>query len=124
MDQIRMSLDEAIAQTLEVIKSSKSGSDERAEAIKELKELHAARIEELKAEQAQRDSAQEECTRAEQNRFQKFDTVLKAGVQVGVAIGGWLVYDGWFRRGLHFETHNTVGSPWTRNLINRMLPKK
>lgn len=124
MDQIRMSLDEVIAQTLEVIKSSKSGSDERAEAIKELKELHAARIEELKAEQAQRDYVREEHTRAEQNHFQKFDTILKAGVQVGVAVAGWIAYDGWFRRGLHFETHNTVGSPWTRNLINRMLPKK
>ena len=124
MDQIRMTLDEVIAQTIESIRTLPPGSEERAAAIKELKELHEARIEEMKIEQSRKERLRDERSRIDQRQFQKFDSVLKAGTQAGLMIGSWLVYDGWFRRGLLFETKNTVGSPWTRNLINRMFPKK
>lgn len=124
MDQIKTSLDEVIKQTLEKAKQFEPGSEERADILKELKELHAARIEELKMEQARKERIKDERVQSEQMHQQRFERYLGYGLQVGLAIGSWIVYDAWFRRGLHFEMENTVASPWTRNLINKMLPKK
>ena len=66
------------------------------------------------------EKADKEALRKDQN----LDRWIGLGVQVGLAVGGWLVYDIWNRRGLKFEETGTITSPWTRNLVSRMLPKK
>lgn len=52
------------------------------------------------------------------------DRLFSMLTQVGIAVGGWICYDVWHRRGLKFEETGIVTSHWTRNLMSRMIPKK
>lgn len=142
MDKIQKALQEEINDEIQKLSSLEPGSSEHAKATDDVVKLYRLRIEEVRAEAEQKDKrdrykleksqmeqdilarsaekADKEALRKDQN----LDRWIGLGVQVGLAVGGWLVYDIWNRRGLKFEETGTITSPWTRNLVSRMLPKK
>lgn len=122
-DRIQKSLDEAIGKELENLSDS-INETEKEKSIENLSTLYKLRIEEAKIEQAKNDKYDELEIRKAQLDSQAKDRVFNVALQAGLTVGGWLVYSLWFRRGLKFEEEGTVTSPWTRNLISRMFPKK
>lgn len=122
-DRIQKSLDEAIGKELENLSDS-INETEKEKSIENLSTLYKLRIEEAKIEQAKNDKYDELEIKKAQLDSQAKDRVFNVALQAGLTVGGWLVYSLWFRRGLKFEEEGTVTSPWTRNLISRMFPKK
>lgn len=142
MDDINKLLGEEIKSEIENLSNLEDGSEEKSKAIEDLAKLYRLRIEEIKAEtehDRQRDEAMLEQDKYElaletadaekeeklaQRKAANLDRIINIGLQVGLAVGGWLVYDIWHRRGLKFEETGTITSPWTRNLVSKMTPKK
>lgn len=123
-DKIYKKLNEVIEEEIESLRDLDAGSKEKTDAVKDLTELYKLRIEEAKIEQAKVENSNEQESKREFAKSQTLDRVLNAGLQIGLAIGGWIVYDVWYRRGLKFEETGSITSPMTRNLLSRMLPRK
>jgi len=135
MAEIKDLLSEEIETEIENLSSFADGSEEKNRAIKDLSVLHNLRINEIKAEterEAEKNRhdldllsrADDTYNKDAQRKSDRVNLIVNIGVQVGLAIGGWIVYDIWNRRGLKFEETGTVTSPWTRNLMSKMTPKK
>lgn len=135
MDEIRELLDEVIKDDIDKISSLEAGSKEKSNAIDDVTKLYKLRLDEMKVEneaeasknqfEAEQDKLTDEWRFKEvQLKEQNKDRWISFGLQIGLTIGGWIVYDIWHRRGLRFEEEGTITSPWTRNLISKMLPKK
>lgn len=135
MDEIRDLLGEEIKDEIQEISSLEAGSEAKSKAIEDVAKLYRLRIEEIKAE-TEKEDAQERAKLERMKRDdailseelqcenQKIDRWVNVGLQAGLMIGGWIVYDIWQRRGLKFEENGVVTSPWTRNLMSKMFPKK
>ena len=117
MDEIKVMLNEEIKAEIEKLNTLDAGSDEKSNAVDDLTKLYKLKIEEQKAamEREEQDARRKEV---------KADRMVNIGLQVGLAVAGWIVYDVWHRRGLKFEEEGTITSPWTRNLMSKMFPKK
>ena len=135
MDEIRDLLGEEIKDEIQNLSSLNAGSEAKSKAIEDIAKLYRLRIEEIKAETEKEDAKKrvelEELKRGDainseelQCKNQKIDRWINVGLQVGIMIGGWIAYDIWQRRGLKFEEDGVVTSPWTRNLMSKMFPKK
>lgn len=124
MDEIRNLLGEEIKGEIQKLSSLNAGSDEKSKAIDDVAKLYRLKIEEEKADTERIDLQDKRASEEIQRRDQKIDRLINVGVQAGVTIGGWIVYDIWHRRGLKFEQTGVVTSPWTRNLMSKMFPKK
>lgn len=135
MDEIRGLLGEEIKDEIQEISSLEAGSEAKSKAIEDVAKLYRLRIEEIKAEtekiDAQKRVELEEKKRNDalkseelQRENQKIDRWVNVGLQAGLMIGSWIVYDIWQRRGLKFEENGVVTSPWTRNLMSKMFPRK
>lgn len=131
---IQEQMEELLVQKIERAKTAKEG-DEEKKCLDNLLPIYKTYVEEKKAildhqdKVAQRkDDAchrmYEVSIKEEQVKNQKIDTLVNVGLQVGLTVGSWICYDIWQRRGFKFETTGTVTSPFLRNLIGRMLPKK
>lgn len=116
-DKVQVLLNEEIAKDIQKLSDMDNGSDKKSKAVEELTQLYKLRIEEAKIEKEQE-------TRETTLKSQAFDRWISIGVQVGLAIGGWVAYDVWYRRGLRFEETGSITSPMTRNLLSRLIPKK
>lgn len=135
MDEIRDLLGEEIGNEIVNLASLEDGSEAKSKAIEDVAKLYRLRIEEIKAETEKTDTQKrvklEEMKRDDaikseklQQENQKIDRWVNVGLQVGLVIGGWIVYDIWQRRGLKFEENGVVASPWTRNLMSKMFPRR
>ena len=135
MDEIRDLLGEEIKDEIENLSSLDAGSEAKSKAIEDIAKLYRLRIEEIKAETEKTDAQKrvelEELKRGDaikseelQRENQKIDRWVNVGLQAGLMVGGWIVYDIWHRRGLKFEESGTITSPWTRNLMSKMFPRK
>lgn len=93
--------------------------DELSVAIDNVVKLHNMRIEEEKIRQEDVKLVQEEKRKTER----MLDRILTFTSTMGIAIGGWVTYDAWQKRGLIFEQTGSVVSPWVKNLITKALPK-
>ena len=133
--KIRTLLDETIEVKLRNLTQLSTNESVKSREVDELTQLYKLRIEEAKLEVDRLDKAKqreneqtERLTelgfKSDQLKAQKLDRWVNVGMQVGLALGGWIAYDIWNRRGLKFEETGTITSPMTRNLISRMLPKK
>ena len=124
MDQIKKTLDEEIEQEIQELAELEAGSEEKAKAIEGVAKLHKMKLDEFDAETRRQESenqkALEEAKRKDSNKGQW----ISVAVQVGLAVAGWICYDVWHRRGLKFEETGTVCSPWTKNLMSNMKPKR
>lgn len=135
MDEIRDLLGEEIKDEIQSLSSLEAGSEAKSKAIEDVAKLYRLRIEEIKAETEKTDIQKrvelEELKRGDaikndefQRENQKIDRWVNVGLQAGLMIGGWIVYDIWHKRGLKFEETGTITSPWTRNLMSKMFPRK
>lgn len=52
------------------------------------------------------------------------DRWINVGLQVGITLISVGAYNYWFGKGLKFEEDGVVTSPWIKNLMSKMLPKK
>lgn len=135
MDEIRDLLSEEIKGEIEELKTLKAGSEEKSKAVEDLNKLcrlvndgtkiETERIDtenRMEIERTKIDDAKEseEIQRKDRTR----DLLANVGLQAGIAIGGWIAYSIWLRKGFKYEETGVVGSPWTRNLISKMFPKK
>lgn len=123
-DKIQVMLDEEIERKLQFIKECKPGSDEEADAIEKLAQLHKLRSEEAKNEQAESERYDDIDLKQAQLKSQAKDRWVNFGLQALVLVGGWIFSSYWLRTGYVFEETGTVRSPITRNLMNRAIPKK
>lgn len=110
MSENQTRLEKEIERLLKELKALDPSTVEYSTVASRLDTLYKLSIENLKA-----DTEKVE---------RKKDRIANVGVQAGLAIGGWIAYDIWNRRGLNFEKTGTVGSMWVRNLIGKMLPAK
>ena len=116
MDKVQQLLDEAIEDEFGRL-STEYNTEKRKETVEILTRLHALRIEEARVKQ---EYAKQQ-TQAKNNRFERW---LNIGVQVGLTALPLIAYNAWYNRGLRFEIDNTIGSPMTRNLVSKLLPRK
>lgn len=134
-NKIRNLLDEEIETRLLNVSALATGSEEESTAISELERLHKLRVEELKIEADYRSKQDqinadkeariiENGLKHEQLRSQAIDRWVNMGTQIGIAIGGWALYRHCFREGLKFEQFGTLSTPWMRNLVSKILPRK
>lgn len=122
MDKIQVLLDERIEkdiQNLDMLDGS-----QKSDAIDDLTKLYKLRIEDTKINADQAVSAKELELKQKQANSQKVDRWINVGLQVGLSLASLIAYDVWFRRGLKFEETGSIGSPMTRNLLSRLIPKK
>lgn len=117
MDKIRGLMDERIESELLTLDQLAPGSEQKSKVIADLDKLYKLRIEESKV------INENEKLKADQKQ-RKLDRIFNAALNGGIAIGGWICYDIWSRRGFKFEQTGSVGTPWLRNLIAKMLPGK
>lgn len=124
-------LDELISEELDAIRNLDSGSEEHSAAVKDLKELYQLTLDEQKIRNAELDAMDKKSVDEAQIRVKELEIQDKkrerwctALLQVGLTAAGWLVYTAWMREGFDFEKENTVRSPWLRNVIGKMGPKR
>lgn len=117
-------LDEVIVNEIKNLSLMETGSQQKSTAIEDLTQLYKLKIEEAKIKQAENDRLEEKEFRKTQEKSQFLDRCINVGLQIGLAVGGWIAYDIWNRRGLRFEETGTITSQWTRNLLSKMVPKK
>mgnify|MGYP003288329965 CR=1 FL=1 len=133
MDETKVLLSGVIEDGLKNLDKLEDGSKEKSAAIDGLSKLYQLKIEEERSqaahienmkrlEQEHNQSIIENSQKSEQLKEQSIDRWINFGLQVGIAVGGWIAYDRWNRRGLKFEETGTVTSPLTRNLMSKMLP--
>ena len=118
-DKIQKQLDEVIQTELEGVESAAMPS-EKEKAIANVTELYKLRIEEAKLEQAKNDKLTEQDIREAQLKGQKLDRWLNLGLQIGLTVGGWVMFSMWQRREMKFELEGTPTTPMFRNLLSKM----
>lgn len=121
-DKIQKQLDEAIQAELDEMGNTLMPS-EKEKAIANVTELYKLRIEEAKLEQARIDKLTEQDSKEAQLKGQKLDRWLNVGLQVGLTVGGWLMFSMWQRREMKFELEGTPTTPMFRNILSQMTPK-
>lgn len=131
MDLLRTHLDQVLEHDLTIIENAKPGSDERSKAIEDFVSMYRLRTEEdeLKIKRLSEDNrayANQAETDIQEKQLAKsrYEFLIRAVVDIGIAGLGLLAYDKWFSRGLLFESTGTIGSPWVKGLITKMFPKK
>ena len=117
MDKVQELLDERIEKEIQNLPNLEAGTKERSAAVEDLSNLYKLRIEEAKIER-------EREIKYAQLGAQTKDRVANVLTQFGVAAIGVIAYNAWFRDGLKFEQTGLVRSPWVKNLISRMVPRK
>lgn len=120
-DAIQKQLDEVIQTELEGVESAAMPS-EKEKAIANVTELYKLRIEEAKLEQARIDKLTEQDSKEAQLKGQKLDRWLNLGLQIGLTVGGWVMFSMWQRREMKFELEGTPTTPMFRNLLSKMTP--
>ena len=124
MDQIKEKLDEEIEQEIQELAELEAGSDAKAKAIDGVTKLYKLKLDEIEAETRRKESENEKELKEAQRKDANRGQWISVAVQVGLAFAGWICYDIWHRRGLKFEETGTVTSPWTRNLMSNMKPRR
>ena len=118
MSEVKKLLDTKLESAI-VDLDSIQDQDELSVAVDNVVKLHNMRIEEEKIRQEDVKLEQEEKRKNER----MLDRILTFTATMGVAIGGWVTYDAWQKRGLIFEQTGSDVSPWVKNLITKALPK-
>ena len=97
-DEIQVKLDEVIEKELQNLPAL--SQEEKPTAVANLNQLYKLRIEEAKIEQESVTGAQEAILKRDELKSRAKDRWVNVGVQVGLAVAGWIAYDIWNRRGL------------------------
>lgn len=135
MDEIKDLLGEEIKKEINNLSSLGDATEKKSKAIDDIAKLYKLKLEQDKIEAELEENRNrnelekmakddERVSREEQRKGVNLDRVINVGLQVLTVVGGWIAYDIWHRRGLKFEETGSVTSPFTRNLMTKMLPKK
>lgn len=116
MDKINKKLHQAMEQKLDQIIAD-PGDEDKQYLYDQLETMYKARTEYEKIAQGARENET-------QTKEHRKDRIVNVVTQVGLAVGGWVVYDAWYKRGLKFEETGSLTTTWIRNLISKMFPKK
>lgn len=111
--EIDKELDMAIAAAIEDTNNLRIGTDDKIKGAQAVKELVQTKLEYDKSQTEKKDSKRKEIL-----------SWIGLGVQVGVPLIGYAFYGHWLKTAFHFEETGTVRSPMTRNLLQKILPKK
>lgn len=111
--EIEKKLDEAIESAIDDVNALNGGSDEKVKASEAVAKLVQSKID--------YDKAQNEKTATKRREIKDW---VNIGLQTVVPIAGFIFYDVWLRKALHFEEFGTIKSPMTRGLLQKILPKK
>lgn len=115
MDKVQTLLDKRIEEELEGMATMLP--TEKADAISNVEKLYKLRIEESEA-------AKELELKKKQTRSQTINQWAQIGLNLGIAIGGWFMYNRWYKIGLKFEETGSITAPMTKNLLPRLFPRK
>lgn len=118
MNKVKDLLDAQIEAEIMSLRSDDS-FEEFTTRVDNIVKLHEMRVAEEKLRQEDVKLVQED----ERKTERKLDRILTFVSTVGIAVGGWVTYDAWQKRGLTFEQTGAVVSPWVKNLITKALPK-
>lgn len=110
-------LDEVIRKTLEDISELEEGSEKKADAIDNLKELYRLKIDDDKNNWEYNDRAEK---RAEELNAQKKDRRVRIGLELTSIFAPLLGYASLFARGLKFEETGAITSSMVRNLLSKV----
>ena len=103
--KVESAFEEMTLKSLEKIDSLELGSEERSRATSDLVNLYRANAEQRKTTE---------------ERWFKIATIA---TQIGLAVGGWILYDKWSARGMKFEETGHVSSKWTQQLNSKIGSK-
>lgn len=123
-ERIPEMLDEEIEKTIEFIKECEEGSEDQEKAIEKLTQLHKLRSEEAKMKQAAIATYDDGAAKRAEVKSKSKDRIINTALQLLVLVGGWAFSSYWLRTGYIFEESGTVRSPITRNLMNKVTPKR
>ena len=121
-DRIQKKLDEVIESELDNVVDAMTEED-KAKALTNVTELYKLRVEDSKLEQAKNEKLSEQDVREAQLKGQKIDRWINLGLQIGLTVGGWLMFSMWQRREMKFELEGTPTTPMFRNILSQMTPK-
>lgn len=121
-DRIQKKLDEVIETELDNMVDAMTEED-KAKALTNVTELYKLRVEDSKLEQAKNEKLSEQDVREAQLKGQKIDRWINLGLQIGLTVGGWLMFSMWQRREMKFELEGTPTTPMFRNILSQMTPK-
>lgn len=129
--EIKGMLEDRIKLEFENLSTLEPGSIEHEKAVASLEKLYKLNVEDLEKERAfiarcDRDALDEREMQLKERQLeeQRKNRWFEGAIQVGLAVGGWIAYDIWQRRGYKFEETGVIRSPWLKNLVSRMMPKK
>lgn len=120
-DKIQKQLDEVIQSELDGLETLDAAEKEKV--IHTVTELYKLRIEEAKLEQSRNDKLTEQDVKNDQLKEQRIDRLVNLGLQLGITVGGWLMFSIWQRREMKFEMEGTPTTPLFRNILSQMTPK-
>lgn len=120
-DKIQKQLDEVIQTELDGLETLDAAEKEKV--IHTVTELYKLRIEEAKLEQSRNDKLTEQDVKNDQLKEQRIDRLVNLGLQLGITVGGWLMFSIWQRREMKFEMEGTPTTPLFRNILSQMTPK-
>lgn len=120
-DKIQKQLDEVIQTELDGLETLEPAEKEKV--IHTVTELYKLRIEEAKLEQSRNDKLTEQDVKNDQLKEQRIDRLVNLGLQLGITVGGWLMFSIWQRREMKFEMEGTPTTPLFRNILSQMTPK-
>ena len=128
MAEIKDMLDGVIRERIDKMGSDESTEEEKAQAIRDVTQLHKLRIEEIKAqaevEDKQKRFEEEQQKNARQARDTKIDRIVKiavGAVELLVPLG---FYGMWMKQGFMFEEKGSFTSTTFKNLFSRFRPTK
>ena len=119
-DKIQKQLDEVIQTELDGLETLEPAEKEKV--IHTVTELYKLRIEEAKLEQSRNDKLTEQDVKNDQLKEQRIDRLVNLGLQLGITVGGWLMFSIWQRREMKFEMEGTPTTPMFRGLLSKMVP--
>lgn len=120
MDDMKKMLDQAYADTLQVVADAKNGSEEAKWQLQKLTELHKQRMSVKQSEDESYARFEELRIKEEQRKDGKKDRIIKivldgAGIIVPVAVSSY-----WMAKGLIFEERGTFTSRTGQWLSNHL----
>lgn len=127
-EKINELLGEELKRQIESLSSLETGTREMGTAVDDVTKLYKLLIdtEKVSAESRKLDIEENKNKNDSANMLneQKKDRYVKIGIAAAEIVIPFILYGMLMRKGLKFEETGCVTSPWTKNLINRITPKK
>ena len=119
-EQIIEIIEKEIIDTLLKTKDMEPGSKEREDAMRYVSDLYDTLNSERKCLVDSRKVDNDE----DRNKFYKFISIGKLGIDLLGAVGPLLLYNSWMKKGFEFEKTGMITSQTFRGLISKFKPSR